>query len=70
MDRSERRGYPLRRWLRLDQRTGVRRRVLARSEQEPQPEVEAEYDGWESVRLRYSSWGCSAPTPPTERNDY
>jgi hypothetical protein len=45
-----------------------RRRSLARTEQEPEPEVEAEYDGWESVRLRYSQWGCSAPPPP-ERKD-
>jgi len=38
------RGYPLRRWLRLDQRTNARRRVLARTEQEPQPDVpEARY---------------------------
>ncbi len=66
MGRVKPRGYPLRRWLRLDQRTAVRRRVLARQEQEPQPEVVA--DGFEDARRRYAAWGCSAP-PPTERKD-
>ncbi len=68
MGPSKRRGYPLRRWLRLGERTGVRRRVMARQEQEPQPDLEA--DGWEGVRLRYSQWGCNAPPPPpSQRSD-
>jgi hypothetical protein len=62
MGRSKPRGYPLRRWLRLDQRTVVRRRVLARQEQQPQPEVEA--DGYDDARRRYAAWGCSAPPAP------
>jgi hypothetical protein len=69
MGRVKPRGYPLRRWLRLDQRTNVRRRVLARSEQEPRDEVDevaAGYD-WEGVRLNYAQWGCIPPPPPSAR---
>jgi hypothetical protein len=66
MGRVKPRGYPLRRWLRLDHPTNVRRRVLARTEQEPQPDLEP--DGWDDARRRYASWGCSAPPAP-ERKD-
>ncbi len=40
MDRSKRRGYPLRRWLRLDEGPRVRRRSLARREQPDEPDSE------------------------------
>ncbi len=58
------RGYRLR--LRRAVNNAQPRRPVARQDPLPEPEVEA--DGWESVRLRYSSWGCSAPSPQ-ERND-
>jgi len=77
MDRVKRRGHPLRRWRQLDRRGPVRRRPLARTEQEPQPdldepevdEVVTDYD-IDAIRLNYSAWGCSPPpTPPDRRMD-
>ncbi len=78
MVRSKPRGYPLRRWLRLDQRTGVRRRVLARTEQEPrdedpEPDVDIVRGIWDvdydAIRRNYAGWGCSPPPPPSQRRD-
>ncbi len=77
MGRVKPRGYPLRRWLRLDQRTNVRRRVLARSEQEPRDEDPAPDvdivrgiwgDDYDAIRRNYAAWGCSPPPPPDRRD--
>ncbi len=75
MVRSKKRGYPLRRWLRLDDEQGRprRRRSTARRDQSP-PDVDIEevldeygYD-YEAVRRNYAAWGCSPPPPPRREN--
>ena len=73
MGRLKPRGYPLRRWLGIDDRPRKgRRRSLARVEQEPEVEVEVYGDypdayDWQSVQRRYSDWGCVAPSPPERK---
>ncbi len=72
MVRSKPRGHPLRRWRQLDRRGPVRRRPLARSEQEPEVDVDEHHiDDYPdaAIRLNYSSWGCSPPSPPSRRRD-
>ena len=72
MDRSKRRGHPLRRWRQLDRRGPVRRRALARTEQEPEPDVDIVRGIWDvdydAIRRNYAAWGCSPPPPPKRRD--
>ena len=75
MDRSKRRGHPLRRWRQLDRRGPVRRRPLARAEQEPEPDVDIVRGIWgdaypaDAIARNYAQWGCSPPPPPSQRRD-
>jgi hypothetical protein len=68
------RGYPLRRWLRLDdeQLRPRRRRSAARREPPPEANIEEMFDeygyDWEAVRRNYAAWGCSPPPPPRRRD--
>ncbi len=77
MVRSKPRGYPLRRWRQLDRRGPVRRRPLARSEQEPRDEdpepdvdlVRAIWDvDYDAIRRNYAAWGVSLPQPSKRRD--
>ncbi len=71
MDRQQRPRRRLRSLL--PRETGPRkprRRSLARTEQEPEVEVYADYHDaydWQSVQRRYSDWGCVAPSPPERK---
>jgi hypothetical protein len=78
MDRSKRRGYPLRVWRRgIDAQPRVRRRVLARQDPlpEPEPDVDIVRGIWgddypsDAIARNYSSWGCSPPSPTDRRMD-
>ena len=81
MDPRKRRGYPLRRWLRLDQRAGVRseaevddhRRDVRHSDEHHDVDIvraiwDVDYD-IDAVQRSYAAWGCSPPSPPSQRRD-
>ena len=75
MVRSKRRGYPLRRWLRLgtgaraacstfvEHETGERRRSLEQFKSASSDDYPTD-----AIRRNYAAWGCSPPAQ-TERKD-
>ncbi len=75
MDPGKRRGYPLRRWLRLGERTPVRseaevdnhRRDVRHSDEHHDVDiVRAIWDvDYDAIRRNYAAWGCSPPPPPS-----